>query len=130
MPGLNMTKLNEIAAEWDPTPFLEAIEKAAAVPVDPQPGGAMDMSGAVAQPNGPSGQPPMNFASMMGTAPAGMAGMAAGMGGMGQMLAAPSPQQQVTAPAVAPRGPGPRMQYPGMPQIPQVPSLRDILGGR
>lgn len=129
MPGLNMTKLNELATEWDPKYFAEAIEMASAQLSDPQAGGAMDMSGAVAQPNGPSGQPPMDFASMMGTAPD-MSKLAAGMGGMGQMLAAPAPQQQVSAPAVMPRGPGPQMQFPGMPRTPQIPSLRDILGGR
>lgn len=117
---LNMTKLNELAMEWDPGPFLEAIEQASAIPLDPQPGGAMDM--------GAGG----DFASIMGTAPQAKPGTPAAL--PPQAMAGLMPQQpqqpQVSAPSVAPRGPGPAMQFPGLPRMAKVPSLRDILGGR
>lgn len=118
-PGLNMTKLNELAAEWDPTMFLEAIEKASAIPIDPQPGGAMDM--------GQGG----GLADILGMGPKKPA-MPAGMPGAGAAAGLMTPQAPAVpnAPAVAPRGPGPQMQFPGMPRKAKIPSLGDILGGR
>ena len=123
---LDMTKLNLIAQEWDPTPFLKASEQALAMQQLPttQP----DLAG-----QAPGGMPGMSAPSdwsalaMEGSAPGGnpMAALPPGM----LQAASQQPQQQVArAPAAAPRK-GPQMQFPGLPQIGKVPSLKDLLGG-
>lgn len=120
---VNMTKLNVLAAEWDPGPFLEAIEQASAMPVaDPQPGGAMDM-----------GVGMQGWADVMGQAP--KAPPAALPGGFMQSAmkatqgAGTNPHVAPAAPVQAPRG-VPMTAFPGMPRAAQIPNLEQLLGGR
>lgn len=102
---IDMTKLNEIAQEWDPTPFLKAIEQAAMQPA-------------------PMAQAGGDFASMMGQSPAGM-----------QPGAMPMPQQPPQPPTVGPVGATPPPQQAAITpprtqaQVDRIPSLKDILGG-
>jgi hypothetical protein len=121
---LDMTKLNALAAEWDPTPFLQAIEQAETMPAaGGAPGGAMDMTGSANVPGG-------DFASIMGAAP-----QAPGAAPLSpQMMKGLMPQQPkpgaAPAPAVAPQAPRQlNIQAPALPRIGKIPSLKDILGG-
>lgn len=117
---INMTKLNMIAQEWDPTPFLEAIEQASAMPLgDPQQGGAMDMGAGA------------DFASVMGGAPQPQGKMpGTGINPAALQMMQPKQAASPQAPAVAPNAPRQvNIRPPEMPQIGRIPSLKDILGG-
>lgn len=110
---LNPDKLNELAAEWDPTPFVTAMEQASAMPATGMVGGDFGWVNGQPQPKPPS----------MGMLPAQQQQL---MGMMQPKQQAPQP-----APAVQPAKPGGGVpQYPGIPKIGQVPSLAEILQGR
>lgn len=64
---IDETKLNILAQEWDPTPFLQALQSTAAMPGMTQPG----------QP--PMGAPQGDYASMLGQMPQAQPQMPGGM---------------------------------------------------
>jgi len=115
---INPEKLSALAAEWDPTPFVQAMETASAMPVGaavpPVDQGDFSWVGNAT----PPGQPKV---PQIG-APA---QQQAAMGLMQQPKPGMAPP-----PGAMPQGPGPAVQYPGLPKIGQVPSLGQILAGR
>lgn len=118
---VNMTKLNMLAQEWDPQPFLQAVDAAGSL--DPQPGGAMDM-----------GVGMEGWANMMGAAPAAPPSTPLPPGFMQQAMGAMTPTpSRVQAPGpVMPGRPAqvPVGAFPGTPQPTQIPNLAQLLGGR
>lgn len=115
---INPEKLSMLAAEWDPTPFAQAIESASAIPLNPAvpPVDQGDFSwvgnpGAKPQVPPSMGMPPAQMQSLMG---------------MMQQKPAQVPQ----APAVQPQAPQSVGQFPGMPKIGKIPTLAEILQGR
>jgi len=134
MPGLDPQMLDLIASDWDPTPFLQAIEQGQLSPAM-APGGAMDEFGAASHPTGAVPDSGMGFGTIFADAPTpgkpgakqpGMAAIPAGA------MAPPPPQQMAPSgglarnPAIGAPPPG----FPGMPRPGRIPSLAEILGGR
>jgi hypothetical protein len=135
MPAIDPQILDQIASEWDPGPFLAAIEKASAQPLagDPNATGAMDQFGAASSPTGAVPTSGMGFGTIFGDAPMpgkGGAGIGA-VPGLAGLMAPPGPQQMAPSagirkpPAMGTGTPG----YPGMPKLNKIPSLAEILGG-
>lgn len=126
MPMIDPQKLASLAAEWDPTPFMEALNQ-------PGAGGAMDMSGSAASPLGPQPQAGMGYGSIFADAPQGAApgGAPIPAAGMQQLMGMMHPQQpKIQAPPpVMPRQ-GPPIQRVPMPQIDRIPTLAQILKGK
>lgn len=105
---INPEALTQLAQEWDPGPFLQAMEQAQAVPA----GGSGDYANMLA-PGNPAQPNPM-----------------AAMGMMQQGVQMQQPQAAAPrAPAVMPRQ-APQMQMPQLPGRAQVPDLATILGRR
>lgn len=118
MPLMDPSKLHQLASEWDPAPFQQALDSAATQsmaqpPVMMPP--AVPQVGANPGAAGPAMPGGFNFAQMLG-------GQAQGMM---QPAAAPAPVAVPPAPRPMPMMNPQPMAVPG-----QVPNLAAILGGR
>lgn len=114
-------RLTQLASEWDPQPFMQAMEQRHAAPGGSFPGEPEQMSYANMMGLGgnsvASGGAPMMNPLMMG------------MGGLNMMQQSQGQQPQARAPAAQPRRGAP-MSMPAMPQPGMVPDLAQILGRR
>lgn len=120
---LDQYKVLELAQQMDPTPIWNAVNQFSA-------GGAMDMAGSAASPQGLAPTEGMGFGSVFGMGPAPMKQPNFGAMANPAMFQQQGPQVG-PAPAAQPRAPG-QVQMPltQKPQAAPKPTLAQLLGGK